>query len=148
MRRKIIVSVLGLGLLFSMCGCSTSTNLAPAQSVTESAPVEVVYTEYDAATLFDELKDNPLRAANHEKELVAVTGAIDIIDSSGSYFSITVPNDGMYEYFLDTITCKMSSDEHKEIIMNKSIGDVVTVYGTISDVGEFLGYTIKVDTIA
>jgi len=115
---------------------STAQGETPAPAV-----VPMVITTDD---LIDDLRENALKASNTYKEqYVELTGELSNIDSSGKYFSLSKLSD---DFSLDSVLCRID-ENHLDTVMNFSMGLKVTVTGTITDVGEVLGYTMKVETI-
>ena len=43
--------------------------------------------------------------------------------------------------------CNIQNDEQRDYLLEKVIGDEVTVKGKITSIGEILGYTIKIDSV-
>ena len=43
--------------------------------------------------------------------------------------------------------CDIKNEDQRDYLMEKSVGDTVTIKGKITDIGEFLGYIIKIDEI-
>lgn len=107
--------------------------------------VKIEYTAYDLNEMMQELDSNPLNAdKKYTDQYIEVTGKLNNIDSDGSYISL-VRTDEEYS-FLD-IQCFIQSDEQLDVVSQCSIGDTITVKGQITDVGEVLGYQMKVDEI-
>ena len=108
-------------------------------AIAKATPIVV-----SADELISALNDNALNASNtYKNRYVEVTGKLSNIDSSGDYFSL----EPFYEdSFLDTVMCKIAK-EHLNAVSNLTIGQQVTVIGTITDVGEVIGYSLKVETI-
>ena len=80
----------------------------------------------------------------YKDKYFAVTGRLSNIDSSGKYISLVDIND---ELSFNCIQCNIKSDEQLEKVKKMTTGDTVTVRGKITDVGEFLGYTMDIDSI-
>jgi predicted nucleic acid-binding Zn ribbon protein len=135
----------------SLGGGDEDTNSQSANTATESNEVateepEVKPTPLVVTTdeIIDALKSNALNASNtYKDQYVELTGKLVNIDSSGDYFSIGPLND---EYSFDSVMC-MISEEHLNAVSGFSTGQEVTVIGTITDVGEVMGYTLEVETI-
>lgn len=118
---------------------------APAQTPTPAPVIE--YTSVDLQTMLDELDSNALRAEQtYNKAYVELVGKISVIDSDGKYISIEPVDADSWN--LDSVHCSLKTDEHRAVIMNKGRGETVTVRGQITEVGEIMGYTLKVDTIS
>ena len=120
---------------------SSKNNTTESAKPTEPAKEAIVLTSDD---LIKALDDNALKASKTYKgQYVEVKGKLSTIDSSGDYFSIGSLTD---DYSFDTILCNIS-DEHLDTVMNFKNEQEVTVIGTITDVGEIMGYTIEVESI-
>lgn len=100
-------------------------------------PVEVTVDE-----LFEVLNNNALKASNtYLEQYVTLTGELKNIDAQGDYFSLGPMNE---EFSFDTVTCYIE-EKHLDDVMNFETGDQITVTGTITNVGEVLGYSLEVD---
>jgi hypothetical protein len=118
---------------------SQTEQSTPAKAEPKEPPIVITTDD-----LLDALDANALNASKTYKgKYVEVTGVLSVIDSSGKYFSLT-RNDGALTFI--NVTCNIGK-EHEDDVANFSKEQTVTVVGTISDVGEILGYTIKVETI-
>lgn len=119
----------------------TSSNTSNSQTQTEQKPEPISVTT-DA--LFKALDDNALQAADkYKNKYVKLTGKLSTIDSSGDYFTIGSDKD---KYMFDTVLCNID-EEHLNKVKGFKKGQSVTVVGTITDVGEVLGYTLEVESI-
>jgi RecJ-like exonuclease len=106
----------------------------------------VTYETVDLQTMLDDLESNALKAEKtYMNKYVEVVGKIVTFDSDGSYISIEPTNAD--EWNFDTVTCKIKNDAQLDFLLEKSVGDKVTVKGKITQVGEILGYTIKIEEI-
>ncbi len=109
--------------------------------------VEITYTHYDAATLFQDLKSNAMKAEKtHKDEYVEVEGKLGTIDSDGKYIAVEAAGSG-YDYLFDDIQCFFKNDEQRDQVMEMNKGDSIVVRGKITEVGEILGYSLKIDSI-
>lgn len=105
---------------------------------------EIEYISVTADELSDMLSDNALKAENNYKDkYLEITGKLGTIDSKGKYIGINSDKD----FDLTIIQCYIKSDEQKEIIMEMSRGDSITIKGYCKDIGEVLGYQIDIDEI-
>jgi hypothetical protein len=94
--------------------------------------------------LMDALEENALKAAEKYNGMyVEMTGELNGIDASGDYFSLYPMND---DWAFTGVQCDIE-DEHLDKVMEFKDGQKVTVVGTISDVGEVLGYWLDVESI-
>ena len=95
-------------------------------------------------TLMDALDSNALNASNTYKgQYVELTGVLSNIDSSGAYFNLN-PLDGRFTFM--GVRCTITKDQ-QATVANFTKEQQVTVIGTITDVGEVMGYTLKVESI-
>lgn len=125
------------------------TNQGATSSKTEPGKTEPSYTVVDLRTLLDELDENALRAeSKYQDARVEVTGRISTIDSDGSYISIKPVDTDSFEYLFVSVTCRLRNNSQRDFVITKNVGDTVTVKGTITSIGEILGYTIKIDSIS
>ena len=105
------------------------------------------YQQVDIQTLLDELKENALRAeTKYQNAYVEFTGKISNIDSDGAYINVESVNAG--EWNFETIQCYIKSKDQKNFIIEKSVGDTVTIKGKITSIGEVLGYSVNIDSIS
>lgn len=67
---------------------------------------------------------------------------VQVIDSDGDYIVLTGS-----EWDIVGVQCfvKSSDKDQENFVLNVRKGQTVTAYGTISDVGEVIGYTLRVD---
>jgi hypothetical protein len=119
-------------------GDTNNTAEEPADE-TAKTPTAVTVDE-----LMDALEENALKAADKYNGMyVEVTGELSSIDASGDYFSLFPAND---DWAFTGVQCDIE-EGHLDRVMEFSDGQSVTVVGTISDVGEVLGYWLDVETI-
>ncbi|KAF1084317.1 tRNA-anti-like protein [Sporotomaculum syntrophicum] len=153
LQHKIITAILAIAVLMiigSMGGEDTDTpSTSNKQSTNETAvttkgqPQEppMVVT---VAKLVSDLDNNALNASNTYKgEYVEVTGTLVNIDSSGGYFTLEPYNDS---FTFTNVQCFIE-EEHLDAVAKFTDNQQVTVVGTITDVGEIMGYSLEVETI-
>ena len=118
------------------------TNPQSSQTATITpAPAPLIIT---ADELMSALDSNPLNASNtYKNTYVQLTGKLSNIDSSGKYFTLFPENE---QFALVGIMCYINGDDQKNTVASFTIGQSVTVVGTITDVGEVIGYSLEVDT--
>lgn len=112
---------------------------------TEKTPenATIIYEDCTVSQLIDALEENAFNAKNtYEGKYFRVTGKLKNIDASGEYFSL-----GSGDFEIYSVQCFLKNDEQKSRLANMNIEDTVTVKGKITDVGEILGYQLKIDTI-
>lgn len=147
-KHKVLTGLLAIVVIVMISNMSggndnSSTNNANTPNkTTTNAPIPspiIVKTD----TLVDALKDNALNANNtYRDKYVEVTGRLSNIDSSGKYISLSPIND---DFSLTSIMCYITQ-EQQEIVARFKKDQIVTVVGTITDVGEVMGYSIKVES--
>ena len=126
----------------SFTGNVTTTSPSNPTNPVKQPEKEAIIVTVDE--LYAALKDNALKASNDYKNLyVEVTGKLSNIDASGSYFALKPLNK---DFTFDSLLCNISV-KHINSVIDLSIGQEVTVIGTISSVGEIMGFALKVDRI-
>ncbi len=125
------------------------TNTGSSQTSSDvSKKVEevITYESYDLNTMIDELKNNALKAeTQYRGKYVEISGKIDNFDSSGAYISIKPV--GASEWDFDSAMCYIKNEEQKNFLIEKNVGDVVTIKGKVKSVGEVLGYSIDISEV-
>jgi len=147
--KKILIAIIAIVVIGGIASASgddekastpTSSQSAPAQPEKPKEPPMIV----TADKLVEDLKANALNASETYKgKYVEVTGQLSNIDSGGKYFSIA-PMDGSFS--MTNIMCNITQ-EQKSTVSKFTSKQKVTMIGTITDVGEVMGYTIKVESI-
>ena len=117
------------------------------EPVAEEPVVEEEVKEYVTCTaqdLVDALSQNALKASKTYKEqYIEVTGYFSTVDSSGDYFTIDAGSD---DWSMTNIQCFID-DDLVDKVAELTKEQPVTVKGYCSDVGEFMGYTIQVESV-
>lgn len=122
-------------------GNSQTAQTAPEEAVQE----EITYAAVDVSQLMETLNKNALAAAEEYKgQYLEVTGRLAVIDSSGAYITL-LPEDDHFAFV--GVQCYLQNQDQKDAVMKLAVGDTVTVQGKVTDVGEVLGYSLKVDEI-
>lgn len=102
----------------------------------------ISYTAYEVSQLMDDLSGNAMKAeSTYKNQYVALSGRLGVIDSSGKYISIYSADD---PFDFIGVTCYLKNDAQRQQVMEMSVGDVITVRGKITSVGEVLGYSLNV----
>ena len=129
---------------------STASNDAAVEenaSATEEQKEEqkIEYKDVKVDEMTEALNNNAAAASDTYKgNYYAVTGRLRTIDSDGKYISLTDVDD---ELSVIGVSCYLQNDEQREIVKKLSKDQTVTVKGKITDVGEILGYSLKIDEI-
>lgn len=165
-----IVAVLFTGMCFS--GCKDTQDAPPSASVssqqgqvsdsTKASEKSVLakllsttdvsdttkkeYIETTASAMMDDLNTNALRAKKkYNNRNVAIKNAkIDVIDSNGDYFTVCSPD---VDVQIIPILINIQSEKQRDQLSNMDVGQVITVYGTVTHVGESMGYAIDLDNV-
>jgi hypothetical protein len=156
-RHKIITAILvviALVILSSLGGddAEKEPKTANNKQVTEASgkaqekeEVKEPPMVVSAKKLLEDLENNALQASNTYKgKYVEVTGRLGSIDSGGDYFILEPGGD--YFTFITSVSCDIS-EEHLDAVANLKKGQQLTVVGTVTSVGEVMGYDIEVESI-
>lgn len=104
---------------------------------------KIEYISVTAQDLVDAMNKNAMKASETYKEkYLKIKGRLGTVDSDGKYISIDSD-----EIDFVNIQCYIQSDEQKDVIMEKSTGDKITVKGYCTDVGEIMGYSVDIDSV-
>ena len=123
-------------------GNTTNTPISPQTTATP----QIRYEKVDLQTMLDELDKNALRAEETYQDMyVEITGEIKSFDSDGKYISI-VPCGA--PLLTDWTQCFLSEPTHKTFLLEKAVGDVVTIRGKVITIGEIIGYQVRIVEIS
>lgn len=153
----IIIAIIVIGVIGAAAGGSesdpkTASNSSsggenerkPDSEKKEETEAPIEYISVTANDLANALSSNAMKAQNDYKDkYLEITGKLGNIDSNGKYIGINSDID----FDLTNIQCYLKTDEHKEVIMQKSTGDEIKVKGYCKDVGEIMGYSIDIETV-
>lgn len=113
------------------------------ESQTPKATEVITYEVHDLKTMMDDLKGNALKAeTKYQDKYVEVTAKISNFDSDGDYIGVKPTNADEWDF--DTAMCYIKTEEQKNILMEKNVGDTVTIKGKVKSIGEVLGYSIDI----
>lgn len=129
-------------------GVNSGTSQATQSQESAQKPKdEVNYEKTELRQMLDDLDANALKAEKtYQNKYVEVVGKITNFDSDGSYISIEPVDADAWNF--DTVMCKIKTDEQRNYLMKKEVGDIVTIKGQITSIGEILGYTIKIAQVS
>lgn len=123
---------------------ATTTTSSSSSSSGAAQAKQKVYADADINVLIKEAKENAASANQNykKKDVKIIGGKILNIDSDLKYITVegTDPN-----YTMLHVRCDIKSDNKdlKDSILKLKKGENVTVYGTITDVGDLMGYSLK-----
>lgn len=125
-------------------GVSQSQESTPVQNQSnQNQPKE--YQKVTKDELGAALKDNAAAAKDtYNKQYLEVSGKLGTIDSDLSYITIESPTDA---FDLQSVHCKIKTQEQKDKVKTLKKGQEITIRGQITDVGEVLGYSMDIDEI-
>lgn len=114
----------------------------PTQNQTE----EIAYEVVDLQTMFDDLKNNAMKAENnYNNKYVEFECKIASFDSDGSYISVEPVNAD--EWNFTTAMCYIKNDAQKEFLLQKNEGDIINIKGKIKSIGEVMGYSLDISEV-
>ncbi|MBE6787176.1 MAG: zinc-ribbon domain-containing protein [Ruminococcaceae bacterium] len=123
----------------------STVNSSSVQSQTSSKE-EIVYKKVKLQDMMDLLEENALKAEKtYQDKFIEVTGEIKNFDSDGKYISIEPVNADDWNF--KTATCNIENDKQRDFLLEKKVGDKITIKGEVISIGEVLGYTIDIDEV-
>lgn len=139
----VVVAIMGAAGE-SDTGNTSGGDTSNAQSQTSVvSKEEISYEVVDLRTMLDELDENALKAEReYQDKYIEVTGRIDNFDSDGDYISIEPTNADAWNF--NNVMCYIEDDAQLEFLLEKSVGDTVTIRGQVTSIGEVLGYSIEI----
>lgn len=146
----IVVLVLVVCIAIASCGGSggSGTNSGSGASSSGAEQSEqVTYKAYKVDKLMKDLEENAARAQEkYQDKSVALTGKLSNIDASGDYIDLVPLKD---QYTVIGVQCYThGDDEILDKVKKLKTGKTYVVKGTITDVGEVLGYSLDIDSIS
>ena len=115
---------------------------------TPNAPTitQIQYEKVDLQDMLDELDTNALRAEEtYQDKYIEIAGEIRNFDSDGKYISISPCGTPI---LTERVMCYLTDPTHKTFLLEKNVGDAVTIKGKVLSVGEVLGYSVKIAEIS
>lgn len=136
------IGILVIVIAASSGGDKTDTD--SASSTQETIKTETItYESVDLDTMLDSLKNNAMKAEEeYQNKNIEITGKIKNFDSDGQYISIEPTNADVWNF--DSVMCYIKNDTQKNVLIEKNVGDVVTIKGKVKSIGEVLGYQIDI----
>ena len=124
---------------------SSASTKTKESTITVMSAEDISYQKCDIDTMLEELDKNALSASEKYKgKEVELKGKLSTIDSDGKYISIqSLTKDSLFS----SIRCDINNESQKNVVLQLSKGDTIIVKGTITTVGEILGYALSIDDI-
>lgn len=141
----ILVVVIGI-----VGGASDTDTAGNTEGMTTSSvadtTVPVVYEIVDLQQMLDDLDANALKAEKtYQDKYIQITCKIKNFDSDGKYISVEPVNASAWNF--NTAMCYIKNDTQLDFLLEKVVGDTVTIKGKVNSIGEVIGYSIKIDEI-
>lgn len=134
-----VVAFIVIVAVGSSGGNETQQGNEASQAVDET----IVYEQADLAAMIDDLKNNAMKAENnYQNKNIEITVKIKNFDSDGRYVGVEPKNAG--EWNFDTAMCYIKNDSQRDFLVNKNVGDIITIKGKVKSVGEVMGYSIDI----
>jgi len=142
-KRFWILGIILIAAISSSLGGGGSESSDSGSNSSANVEVQEPATKVTAEQLLSELETNALAAKNTwEDKRVTITGTLSNIDASGDYFTLR----GNSEYSFINVQVYID-DSFIDAVSAFNKGQTVTVTGTISGVGEILGYSVDAESI-
>ena len=137
-----LASVITIVLMFPDSFKGGNTVNTPAATTSP----QIHYEQVNLQDMLDELDTNALRAEEKYKgKYIEITGEIRNFDSDGKYISIAPCGEGILS---ERFMCYLTDSYHKAFLLEKNVGDVVTIKGKVSSIGEVIGYHVQIEEIS
>jgi hypothetical protein len=121
---------------------STDATVAETTDATDAVSYEVV----DLQQMMNELGANALKAEKTYQDMyVQITCKIANFDSDGKYISVE-PVDAD-EWNFNTAMCYIKNEDQLNFLLEKAVGDTITIKGRVKSIGEVIGYSFDMDEI-
>ena len=105
---------------------------------------DIEYQKITVDELMNKLEENAASAKEeYNGKYLEITGKLSVIDSDLKYIGIYSIND----IDIIGIHCKLKDYKTKSKVKTLTTGQIITVKGKITDVGEILGYVLEVQEI-
>ena len=140
----VIIAVVVIDIGSSSGENENSTETASTQTQTQTE--EIAYEVVDLQKMFDDLNDNAMKAETlYQKKYIEFECKIKSFDSDGSYIAVEPGNAS--EWNFTTAMCYIKNDAQKDFLIQKNVGDSITIKGKVKSIGEVLGYTIDIKEV-
>lgn len=138
-----VLVVIVAGIIGSAGGGSDEKTSDAKKEATSSVEEEILYETVDLQTMFDDLDANAMKAEkNYQNKNIEFECKIKNFDSDGSY--IGVEPVGASKWNLIVAMCYIKNDAQEDFLIEKNVGDIITIKGKIKSIGEVLGYAIDI----
>jgi len=143
-KKRFILLAAIAAIILIVIATSGGGEETPSGGGSDSTSAQEPAIVVSAQEMIDVLEGNALNAKNtYEGKRVTVSGFVGNIDASGDYFALDPEPDA----FILTGIQVQTSEEFLDQVSSFSEGQAVTVTGTITGVGEVMGYSLEAETI-
>lgn len=117
---------------------------------TEVIPESISYISCQVDDLLNDLDQNAMRASrNYNGQYLHLTGKINSFDTDGNSFTLEgldydITQSSGLSY---TIRCTITDDTQLGNLLNANVGDTVVISCLVTEIDEFLGYTVETISI-
>ncbi len=134
----IVVVIAAIG----SSGGDNSGETTPQENSTTQTET-VTYEAVDLRVMMDELNNNAMKAEKtYQNKYVEFSAKIKSFDSDGSYVSVEPKNADAWNF--ETAMCYIKNDDQLDFLLEKNVGDVITIRGKVKSIGEVMGYSIDI----
>ena len=140
-----VILIVAIGIIVAAGGGedTTTNNETTKQNQVEE---NISYEQVDIQFMLDELEKNALKAEKtYMNKNVEISGKIKTFDSDGTYITVEPINADVWNF--STIMCNIEDEAQLDFLLEKSVGNVVNIKGTVTSVGEVLGYSLDIDEV-
>ena len=135
--------------LFAVGFAASDEDESETNNAEEQVNESVTYESASAADMLSDLEKNEMRAQKkYADKNLAISGYLGSMDSEGEYFTLEPsPNSTS---FIKEVRCEIPKSKREaitNIIIEKEKGDHIVVKGKVQDMGEVIGYEVKVDDV-
>ena len=118
----------------------TSSNSGNTEGTSQT---QIYYTKVSIKDMLTELDANALRAEEkYQDQYLEITGKITNFDSDGKYITIAPIDSPNWTW--STIHCSLTDSSQKTFLLEKNVGDVITIRCKVTSIGEVLGYSVRI----
>ena len=141
----VIVLLIIIGAIGGGNDSSSSNKTTNETPKVEETAEPIEYLKVSVEQLESDLRNNALSASDtYKNQYVEVTGYLSNIDASGQYIDI---NAGSSDFSFIMVQCYLRSDEQRDVVSKLNVYDPITVRGKCFEVGEVMGYSIRIEEI-
>lgn len=132
-------------VVIAIAGSSSGGSDNSTNTTNKQAEV-ITYEVVDLQAMFDELDGNAMKAESaYQDKYIEFQCKIANFDSDGRYIGVEPVNAS--EWNFSTAMCYIKDDAQKSFLIEKNVGDTITIKGQVKEIGEVLGYSIDIKEV-